>query len=271
MVYCTRLAPFSPLPVSAAQKRPIAIVGEAISLPRWTWVGGFRAQAKGRDTKYHTSCFHIRKRCVVWYLRLVLLRNETNYIAPSGCRTPRHSHIVSIPQPTGFNCQPQRVFFFPAGFLLTAGKRKKARRITCSKFRRQELSAPTPVYCPETSTPNRGILRRLRLLRMTARSGPTRCGKRKGSGGASPSPTNAAGGGRRQSAFSAYRAIGGPMAKPAREWHGGKVESGPTRWESVSPFVKLTDNPTSTAGRGPFSAKRRRKRLRRKEYTIRVN
>ena len=78
-------------------------------------------------------------------------------------------------------------------------------------------------------------------------------------------------GGRRQRAFSAYRAIGGPMAKPAREWHGGKVESGPTRWESVSPFVKLTDNPTSTAGRGPFSAKRRRKRLRRKEYTIRVN
>ena len=39
-------------------------------------------------------------------------------------------------------------------------------------------------------------------------------------------------GGRRQRAFSAYRAIGGPMAKPAREWHCGKVGSVPTRWES---------------------------------------
>ena len=66
-------------------------------------------------------------RCVVCCAGLVLLRNETNYIAHSGCRTPRHSHIVSIPQATGFNCQPQRVFFFPAGFLLTAGKRKIGR------------------------------------------------------------------------------------------------------------------------------------------------
>ena len=41
--------------------------------------------------------------------------------------------------------------------------------------------------------------------------------------------------GRRQRAFSAYRAIGGPIAKPAREWHGGKVGSGPTRtsWEKT--------------------------------------
>jgi hypothetical protein len=109
-------------------------------------------------------------RCVVWYLRLVLSRNETNYIAHSGCRTPRHSHIVSIPQPTGFNCQPQRVFFFPAGFLLTAGKRKKATRITCSKFKRQELSPPTLVCLPKAPASDRGILRRLRLLRMTALS-----------------------------------------------------------------------------------------------------
>ena len=79
-------------------------------------------------------------------------------------------HSVSIPQPTGRNRQPQRVFFFPAGFLLTAGKRKKARRITCSKFKRQELSPPTPVYFPQTNTPNQGILRRLRLLRVTALS-----------------------------------------------------------------------------------------------------
>ena len=55
-----KVSPFFPLSVSAAQKRPIAIVGEAISLPRWTWVGGSLALAEGRDTKYYTSCFHIR-------------------------------------------------------------------------------------------------------------------------------------------------------------------------------------------------------------------
>ena len=78
-------------------------------------------------------------------------------------------------------------------------------------------------------------------------SGPTRCGKRKGSGGASPSPTNAAGGGRRRRAFSAYRAIGGPIAKPAREWHGGKTDRtprasgciGPVQTPHVSPRPRL--------------------------------
>ena len=55
-----KVSPFFPLPVSAAQKRPIAIVGEAISLPRWTWVGGRLAQAKGRDTKYHAYCLYLR-------------------------------------------------------------------------------------------------------------------------------------------------------------------------------------------------------------------
>ena len=54
------------------------------------WVGSNLVLAEGRDTKYYTSCFHIRKRCAVWYLRLVLLRNETDHAALSECRTPRH-------------------------------------------------------------------------------------------------------------------------------------------------------------------------------------
>ena len=58
-------------------------------------------------------------------------------------------------------------------------------------------------------------------------------------------------------------------AGPGMAWRQGGIR--PTRWESVSPFVKLTGNRTSTAGRGPFSAWPDGNVLRRKEYTIRVN
>ena len=150
-------------------------------------------------------------------------------------------HSVSIPQPTGRNCQPQRVFFFPAGFLLTAGKRKKATRITCSKFKRQELSPPTPVCLPKAPASDRGILRRLRLLRMTALSnqrpdeGKAGCRRR----------------GRKKAVrFFRSRAIGGPIAKPAREWHCGKVGSGPTRCGKRKGSGGASPSPTNAAAGG---------------------
>ena len=40
---------------------------------------------------YYAESLYIRKRCVVWYLRLVLLRNGSDHGAPSECRKLRHS------------------------------------------------------------------------------------------------------------------------------------------------------------------------------------
>ena len=67
---------------------------------------------------------------------------------------------------------PSVFSFFPEIFLFGVLPKRKIgkKRLTLVPPQVLELSPPTPVYFPKTPASDRGILRRLRLLRMTALS-----------------------------------------------------------------------------------------------------